>query len=120
MSVTLQINNHCQFGWIVIVYSMAPDASHVQLFCVVVREDFSLTLANRTLEDMEKTLAILDSRPYVVTLAEAKKIVHEKQMAYNEGAAEGPSVRTLEGLVSAVKAFHSFKHSGELRKTDHM
>ncbi|KAJ0987549.1 hypothetical protein J5N97_005905 [Dioscorea zingiberensis] len=36
-----------RFGWIVPAYTMPPDAQHITVLCVVVREDFSRTLAER-------------------------------------------------------------------------
>lgn len=50
-----------RFGWIVPAYSMPPDAQHVTVLRVVIREDFSRTLAERLVADIEKVLHELDA-----------------------------------------------------------
>ena len=52
-----------RFGWIVPAYTMPPDAQHVTVLRVVIREDFSRTLAERLVSDVEKVLHELDSLP---------------------------------------------------------
>ncbi|RRT67443.1 hypothetical protein B296_00018504 [Ensete ventricosum] len=52
-----------RFGWIVPGYTMPPDAQHVTVLRVVIREDFSRTLAERLVLDVEKVLHELDSLP---------------------------------------------------------
>lgn len=52
-----------RFGWIVPAYTMPPDAEHVTVLRVVVREDFSRTLAERLVIDVKKVLHELDSLP---------------------------------------------------------
>jgi len=56
-----------RFGWIVPAYTMAPNAQHVTVLRVVVREDFSRTLADRLVQDIGKVLEELDSLPSRVT-----------------------------------------------------
>eukprot|EP01018_Ginkgo_biloba_P034283 Gb_09298 [translate_table: standard] len=52
-----EISDHLRkFGWVVPAYTMAPDAQHVTLLRVVVREDFSRTLSERLAHDIEKVL----------------------------------------------------------------
>ncbi|KAK9284250.1 hypothetical protein L1049_023419 [Liquidambar formosana] len=52
-----------RFGWIVPAYTMPPDAQHVTVLRVVIREDFSRTLAERLVVDIEKVLHELDTLP---------------------------------------------------------
>lgn len=52
-----------RFGWIVPAYTMPPDAQHVTVLRVVIREDFSRTLAERLVMDVQKVLHELDSLP---------------------------------------------------------
>lgn len=52
-----------RFGWIVPAYTMPPDAQHITVLRVVVREDFSRTLAERLVMDIEKVLRELDLLP---------------------------------------------------------
>jgi glutamate decarboxylase len=52
-----------RYGWTVPAYTMAPDAQSVTLLRVVVREDFSRSLADRFMADLKRTLATLDAHP---------------------------------------------------------
>jgi len=52
-----------RFGWIVPACTMAPDAQHVTLLRVVVREDFNETLADRLVGDILRVLHELDECP---------------------------------------------------------
>ncbi|KAK3206930.1 hypothetical protein Dsin_020976 [Dipteronia sinensis] len=52
-----------RFGWIVPAYTMPADAQHVTVLRVVIREDFSRTLAERLVLDITKVLHELDSMP---------------------------------------------------------
>lgn len=52
-----------RFGWIVPAYTMPADAQHVTVLRVVVREDFSRTLAERLVLDITKVLTELDRLP---------------------------------------------------------
>lgn len=52
-----------RFGWIVPAYTMPPDAQHVTVLRVVIREDFSRTLAERLVIDVQKVLHELDTLP---------------------------------------------------------
>ncbi|KAJ8621381.1 hypothetical protein MRB53_029910 [Persea americana] len=56
-------DNLRRFGWIVPAYTMPPDAQHVTVLRVVVREDFSRTLAERLVLDIEKVMQLLDDLP---------------------------------------------------------
>lgn len=52
-----------RFGWIVPAYTMPADAQHITVLRVVVREDFSRTLAERLVMDITKVIHELDSLP---------------------------------------------------------
>ncbi|XP_047150128.1 glutamate decarboxylase 5-like [Vigna umbellata] len=56
-----------KFGWIVPAYTMPPDAQHIAVLRVVVREDFSRGLAQRLVSDIEKVMKLLDSLPSTVS-----------------------------------------------------
>ncbi|KAL4577848.1 hypothetical protein LXL04_013962 [Taraxacum kok-saghyz] len=64
-----------RFGWIVPAYTMPPDAQHVTVLRVVIREDFSRTLAERLVSDITKVLHELDTLPAKLS---AKKTVSEE------------------------------------------
>ncbi|KAM7482880.1 hypothetical protein LguiB_007463 [Lonicera macranthoides] len=56
-----EISEHLRkFGWIVPAYTLPPDAQHVALLRVVIREDFSHSLAERLVRDIEKVVKDLD------------------------------------------------------------
>jgi glutamate decarboxylase len=52
-----------RYGWIVPAYTMPPDAQHITVLRIVIREDFSHTLAERLVGDIEKVLHELDTLP---------------------------------------------------------
>ncbi|XP_042060645.1 glutamate decarboxylase-like [Salvia splendens] len=60
-----------RFGWIVPAYTMPPNAEHVAVLRIVVREDFSHTLAERLIPDMEKVVKEFDAMPPRATVKEA-------------------------------------------------
>lgn len=64
-----------RFGWIVPAYTMPPDAQHITVLRVVIREDFSRTLAERLVADIEKTMHELDILP---SKADIKNTVAKK------------------------------------------
>lgn len=52
-----------KFGWIIPAYTMPPDAVHVAVLRVVIREDFSRSLAERLISDIKRVLGELDALP---------------------------------------------------------
>ncbi|XP_002263081.1 glutamate decarboxylase [Vitis vinifera] len=54
-------NNLRRYGWIIPAYTMPPDAEHIAVLRVVVREDFSRSLAERLLSDIEKVMREMDA-----------------------------------------------------------
>ncbi|OVA10975.1 Pyridoxal phosphate-dependent decarboxylase [Macleaya cordata] len=52
-----------RFGWIIPAYTMPADAEDVTVLRVVIREDFSRSLAERLLSDFEKVLKEIDELP---------------------------------------------------------
>ena len=52
-----------KFGWIVPAYTMPPDAQHIAVLRVVIREDFSRSLAERLVSDIDKVVKLLDTLP---------------------------------------------------------
>jgi glutamate decarboxylase len=55
-------NGLCRYSYTVPAYTMAPNLQHVMLLRVVVREDFSLSLTDRLVTDIKRTLAYFDAR----------------------------------------------------------
>ncbi|KAK9272826.1 hypothetical protein L1049_003204 [Liquidambar formosana] len=70
-----------RFGWIVPAYTMPPDAQHVTVLRVVIREDFSRTLAERLVVDIEKVLHELDTLPAKI----------DAMMSVSAGEDKGPN-----------------------------
>ncbi|XP_073011050.1 glutamate decarboxylase 4-like isoform X1 [Typha latifolia] len=58
-----------RFGWIIPAYTMPPDAQHIAVLRVVIREDFGRGLAERLLADIKKVLAELDGHASRTTIA---------------------------------------------------
>ncbi|MED6157531.1 hypothetical protein PIB30_023916 [Stylosanthes scabra] len=59
-----EVSDHLRrFGWIVPAYTMPPDAQHIAVLRVVIREDFSRGLAERLVSDIEKVVDLLDTLP---------------------------------------------------------
>ncbi|KAG6779005.1 hypothetical protein POTOM_015369 [Populus tomentosa] len=52
-----------RFGWIVPAYTMPPDAQHITVLRVVIREDFSRTLAERLVNNIQKVMHELETAP---------------------------------------------------------
>lgn len=52
-----------KFGWIIPAYTMPADAEHVAVLRVVIREDFSRSLAERLVSDIKKILAEIELLP---------------------------------------------------------
>ncbi|CAA7031782.1 unnamed protein product [Microthlaspi erraticum] len=52
-----------RYGWIVPAYTMPPNAQHITVLRVVIREDFSRTLAERLVIDIENVMRELDELP---------------------------------------------------------
>lgn len=69
-----------RFGWIVPAYTMPPDAQNVTVLRVVIREDFSCTLAERLVCDIGKVLHELDTLPAKIT---AKLAINGEQADKN-------------------------------------
>ncbi|RZC74888.1 hypothetical protein C5167_050369 [Papaver somniferum] len=69
-----------RFGWIVPAYTMPPNAQHVTVLRVVIREDFSRTLAERLVSDIEKVMHELDALTARVT----SKILVTKEKKEND------------------------------------
>ncbi|CAJ1952203.1 unnamed protein product [Sphenostylis stenocarpa] len=57
------------FGSIVPAYTMPPDAQHITVLRVVVREDFNHGLAERLAADIDKVVKLLDTLPSLTTKA---------------------------------------------------
>ncbi|XP_057761546.1 glutamate decarboxylase-like [Arachis stenosperma] len=76
-----EVSDHLRkFGWIVPAYTMPPDAQHVAVLRVVIREDFSRGLAERLVSDIVKVVDLLDTLPSPLSTKKA----HVVAVANNE------------------------------------
>ncbi|XP_006368084.1 glutamate decarboxylase 3-like [Solanum tuberosum] len=73
-----------RFGWIVPAYTMPADAQHVTVLRVVIREDFSRTLAERLVFDIVKVLHELDTLPARLS-AKMEEVGEENLVIKNNG-----------------------------------
>ncbi|KAE9594427.1 hypothetical protein Lal_00001091 [Lupinus albus] len=94
-----------RFGWIVPAYTMPPDAQHVTVLRVVIREDFSRTLAERLVVDIEKVLHDLDSFPSKVVASTSVTSVTES--VENNGKAKKSDIETQREITAVWKKFVS-------------
>lgn len=77
-----------RFGWIVPAYTMPPDAQHITVLRVVIREDFSRTLAERLVLDIEKVLHELDALPSKLLMPAEINGVKENKTMIKKGTLE--------------------------------
>lgn len=103
-----------RFGWIVPAYTMPPDAEHIAVLRVVIREDFSRSLAERLVSDIENVLKELDARPsHISTVTAHVTTVDETQNKYGKGKHVKKSVEeTPEGIAKYWKRLVDNKRTG--------
>lgn len=88
-----------RFGWIVPAYTMPPDAQHVTVLRVVIREDFSRALAERLVLDIEKVLHELDTLPAKVS---AKLAIADEEKEKNVTVARKKSDLETQREITTV------------------
>ncbi|XP_057858773.1 glutamate decarboxylase isoform X1 [Cryptomeria japonica] len=108
-----EIADHLRrFGWIVPAYTMAPDAQHVSLLRVVVREDFNRSLAERLVRDIEKVVHELDGLPSKLVRDVTATLV-EKHPDWKDSAAapldNGKLRSAFEEVIASQKAVKAWK-----------
>ena len=75
-----------RFGWIVPAYTMPPNVEHIAVIWVVIREDFSQSLAERLVSDIKRVLTEIDERPsHVSTITGHITTVEETQNKDGKG-----------------------------------
>ncbi|XP_072068767.1 glutamate decarboxylase 4 isoform X2 [Arachis hypogaea] len=89
-----------RFGWIVPAYTMPPDAQHVTVLRVVIREDFSRTLAERLVADVEKVLHELDMLPPKVVAVNG-----EEAATSSNGKVKKTALETQREITAVWKKF---------------
>ncbi|KAL5076935.1 hypothetical protein RYX36_015919 [Vicia faba] len=98
-----------RFGWIVPAYSMPPDAQHVTVLRVVIREDFSRTLAERLVADIEKVLHELDAlSARIRMISSSSSVTVLEEVVKNNGevvAAKKSALETQREITAVWKKF---------------
>ncbi|CAK9148547.1 unnamed protein product [Ilex paraguariensis] len=89
------------FQWIVSAYTMPPDAQHVTVLRVVVREDFSCTLAERLVDDITKVLHKLDIFPAKISA----NMMSDDQKVKNGTMVKRTALKTQREITDAWKKF---------------
>ncbi|XP_072990507.1 glutamate decarboxylase 1-like [Typha latifolia] len=92
-----------RYGWIVPAYTMPPDAQHVTVLRVVIREDFSRALAERLVNDIGKVLHDLDAMPSKLTNGEEKK--EKAQLENGDVARKKMEMQRQRSVTAAWKKF---------------
>ncbi|KAJ4765224.1 Glutamate decarboxylase [Rhynchospora pubera] len=83
--------NMRRFGWIIPAYTMPADAEHIAVLRVVIREDFSRSLAERLITDLKKVMEELESH------AARKTVVGHVELADDGGLKIEKSIREITG-----------------------
>ncbi|KAH9606409.1 hypothetical protein KSS87_005376 [Heliosperma pusillum] len=91
-----------RYGWIVPAYTMPPNAEHITVLRVVIREDFSRTLAERLINDILKVLEELDALP---ARASAKLSVAANEVAGGEMLRKKSAMQLQTEVCSMWKKF---------------
>ncbi|KAG2664801.1 hypothetical protein I3843_16G098500 [Carya illinoinensis] len=88
-----------RFGWIVPAYTMAPDAQHIAVLRIVVREDFSRSLAERLVADIDRVVKELDTLPS----RESTKAAHITAIDEETQSADGGGEMHVKKRVKETK-----------------
>ncbi|CAL5202799.1 unnamed protein product [Lathyrus oleraceus] len=98
-----------RFGWIVPAYSMPPDAQHITVLRVVIREDFSRTLAERLVVDIEKVLHELDAfAARIKMISGSSSVTVVEEVVKNNGevvSAKKSALETQREITAVWKKF---------------
>ncbi|KAK7291326.1 hypothetical protein RIF29_06374 [Crotalaria pallida] len=79
-----------KYGWIVPAYTLPPDVEHIAILRVVIREDFSRSLADRLVADIDTVVKLLDTLPSPLSSSSKVTLVttNEKGEMLKKRAAE--------------------------------
>lgn len=85
-----------RYGWIVPAYTMPANAEHIAVLRVVVREDFSRSLSERLLDDIQKVIHDLETHPVPIST----KSTH---VTLDSDKTQGGKVATKKDVVETQK-----------------
>lgn len=95
-------------GWIIPAYTMPPDAEHVTVLRVVIREDFSRTFAERLVIDITKVIHELDLVPSRVVSTNTITVSAGEEDADNDGTVTIANKSVLETQRKITTAWKKF------------
>lgn len=101
-----------RFGWIVPAYTMPPNAEHITVLRVVIREDFSRTLAERLVIDIEKVLNELETLPARVQAKLSLKASEETKTS--DGSVKKSDIEVQRGITATWKKFVEKKKTNRI------
>ncbi|XP_057545354.1 glutamate decarboxylase-like [Amaranthus tricolor] len=101
-----------RFGWIVPAYTMPPNAEHISVLRVVVREDFSRSLAERLVFDIHKVLHEMDSHPIQVSTKSAHVTLDSDNIPENKVVVKKDMVEIQREIIKYKRVVDRNKTSG--------
>ncbi|PPS18460.1 hypothetical protein GOBAR_AA02118 [Gossypium barbadense] len=90
-----------RYGWIVPAYTMPADAQHITVLRVVIREDFSRTLAERLVLDIQKVVHEFDALPAKLNA----RLATEKQEQVKNGTVKKTAIETQREITAYWKKY---------------
>lgn len=100
-----------RYGWTVPAYTMAPDAQKTTLLRVVVREDFSRSLAERLVTDIKRVLESLDALPPKLVQVVTEAVIQEHEELDNGLPATPKDVKQTAAFQHVLKKKHHPHHN---------
>ncbi|KAI3796905.1 hypothetical protein L1987_39592 [Smallanthus sonchifolius] len=89
-----------RFGWVIPAYTMPPDVQHISVLRVVIREDFSHSLADRLVADIVRVVNEME--------AAAKHTYNTRNTNTHDGEASEHSMRGMQ--LGITKFWRRFVH----------
>ncbi|EEF40528.1 glutamate decarboxylase, putative [Ricinus communis] len=102
-----------RFGWIVPAYTMPADAQHITVLRVVIREDFSRTLAERLVLDITKVLHELDQLPAKISAKVSVSTAAEQNGKNGAVVVKKTAIETQREITTYWKNFVIAKKSNK-------
>ncbi|KAL6181375.1 hypothetical protein ACLB2K_048030 [Fragaria x ananassa] len=104
-----------KYGWIVPAYTMPANAEHIAVLRVVVREDFSRSLAERLLSDIDKVLKEIDTLPSRVSMKAAHVSATVDEVVNASEGMVKPAKKSIEEIQKEVATY--WKNLVERKRT---
>lgn len=104
-----------RFGWIVPAYTMPPDAQRIAVLRVVIREDFSRTLAERLVTDIDRVVKEMEEVPSHASIKAAHVTATVDETLDGNGGrkhVQKSARETQEGVINTWRRFVDRKRTG--------